>query len=369
VEPDRGADLLDTGRDRRRVPLPRWSRWLLVPLAVVLLAVGLGRAGPTASVRPPAPTTLPAPATGSPPPVAVMTLGHSLLKVSAGWELFARGAEEVVRIEPAHGRITRTALPAPLSGPGSLIVGADRALVLPLGQVPGYVVPDGRPARPLPAALHGGAVAFRGPTAGTVWVQAGAAMVLRAVPDGRARALVPLPEPNAEVAGDGAGGLVFRATGGVYAATPAGLRRITTGGLLAVGPSRWLTLECDATHRCRPYAIDRATGARRPVPAALAAGVPRGVIAPDGRTAAMFRWRRDGIPVPYLLDLATGASHAFDVSIEQPGEDNLVWSPDSRWLFTTATTGMITAVDPATGLGTEVGVELTAPLQLAVRPG
>jgi hypothetical protein len=261
-------------------------------------------------------------------------------------------------------------VPPLLSGaPVSFVVTADRAVVRSLDQVPGYVVPDGRPVRPLPAALGGGGVALPGPAPGTVWVQAGVAMVLREVADGRARAFVPVPEPTAEVAGDGTGGLVFRATGGVYAATPVGLRRITTGALLAVGPSRWLTLECDASHRCRPYAVDRATGARRAVPAALTADVPRGVVAPNGRTAAMFRFRRDGTAVPYLLDLASGAGRALGVSIDQPGEDSLVWSPDSRWLLTTATTGMITAVDPVTALTTQLGVTLTTPTQLALRPG
>ena len=343
-----------------------------MPLAVVLVAVGLSRVGPVEPVRAPVPTTaptMPSPV-GSPPPVAVITLGHSLLGVTASWELFARGAEEVVRIEPGAGRITWTAVPALLSGaPVSFVVTKDRAVVRSIDQVPGYVVPDGRAVRPLPAALSGGGAAFPGPTPDTVWLQGDATMVLRGVADGRARALVRVPETTPEVAGDGAGGLVFRATGGVYAATPTGLRRITTGALLAVGPSRWVTLECDAIHRCRPYAIDRATGARRAVPAALTADVPRGVVAPNGRTAAMFRLRGDGTPVPYLLDLATGASRPLGVSVDQAGEDAVVWSPDSHWLFTTATTGMITAVDPATAVPTELGVALATPGQLAVRPG
>lgn len=341
-------------------------------LAVGLVAVGLGRAGPVEPVRPPAPTAPPArPLPTAPaPPIAVITLGHSLLGVTAGWELFGRGAEEVVRIELARGRITRTAVAPLLSGaPVSFVVASDRAIVRSLDQVPGYVVPDGLPARTLPATLDGGGAAFPGPTPDTVWVQGAATMVLRGVADGRPRSYVPVPESTPEISADGAGGIVFRATGGVYAATTAGLRRVTTGALLAVGPSRWLTLDCDATHRCRPYAIDRATGARRAVPAVLSADVPRGVIAPNGRTAALFRLRRDGTPVPYLLDLASGASLPLGVSIDPPGEDNLVWSPDSRWLFTTADTGMVSAIDPATGVATELGVALTTPGQLAVRPG
>lgn len=340
-----------------------------MPLAVVLVAVGLSHTGPTEPARAPAATTLPPSPTAPAPAVAVTTLGHSLLGVTAGWELFARGADEVVRIEPARGRITRTAVPPLLSGaPVSFVVAADRALVRSLDEVPGYVVPDGRPVRPLPVAFGGGGLAFPGPSPGTVWLQGGSVMTLRGVTDGRARAFVPVPDATAEVTGDGAGGLVFRATGGVYAATPAGLRRITTGALLAVGPDRWVTLECDATHRCRPYAVDRATGARRPVPATLPADMPRGVVAPDGRTAAMFRLGRDSTPVPYLLDLVTGSSRALGVSVDQPGEGCLVWSPDSRWLFTVDSSGMVVAVDPATALPTEVGVALTIPTQLALRP-
>ncbi len=375
VEPGRApADLLDLDRDRRRVPLPRWSRWLLAPLAGVLLAVGLLQAGGTGRtvrpdpVAPAAARTLPPGPSRSAPAVAVTTLGHSLLGVTGGWELFARGAEELVRVELARGRITRTAVPALLSGaPVSLVVTADRALVRSLDLVPGYVVPDGRPVRLLPAGLGDGGAAFPGPRPGTVWVDSGTAVVLHAVADGRVLASVPRPEPTAETAADGAGGLVFRATGGTYAGTPAGPRRITTGALLAAGPTRWLVLECDDAHRCRPYAVDRATGARRAVPATLAADVPRGVVAPDGRTAALLRVRRDGTVVPYLLDLASGASRPVGLEIDQAGDGGLVWSPDSRWLFTTATGGMVTAVDPATGRPTELGVSLSAPTTLAVR--
>jgi hypothetical protein len=377
VEPGRQpADLLDFDRDRHRVPVPRWWRWLLAPLAVLLLAVGLVQAGGTggAERRPdPAARTAPRPLPPSPTPpgpaVAVVTLGHSLLGVTAGWELFAWGPQEVFRVELARGRITRTAMPALLStAPVSLVVAADRVLVRSLDDVPGYVVPDGRPARPMPAGFADGGEVFAGPRPGTVWVDSGTAVVLRAVADGHVLASVPRPEPTAEVASDGAGGLVFRTTGGVYAGTPAGPRRITTGALLAAGPTRWLVLECDDAHRCRSYAVDRATGARRGVPAALPADGPLGVVAPDGRTAALVRVRPDGTPVGYLLDLASGTSRSLGVDVDQPGPATLVWSPDSSRLLTIATDGMVTAVDPATGEAVEVGVTLQTPATLAVRP-
>src|SRR4029079_17591391 len=231
----RGPGLLAGGGDGGWGPLPRWSRWLLVPLAVVLVAVGLGRAGPVVPGRAPDPTAPPTPrprawpSSAPAPPIAVTTLGHSLLGVTAGWELFGRGAEEVVRIELARGRITRTAVAPLLSGaPVSFVVGPDRAVVRSMDQVPGYVVPDGRPARPLAAGLDGGGVAFPGPTPGTVWVEGAATMVLRGMADGRPRWYVPVPESTPEISADGAGGIVFRAPGGGYPATPAGLRRTTT---------------------------------------------------------------------------------------------------------------------------------------------
>jgi hypothetical protein len=383
-----GADFLDSGPERPRPRPPRWSRWLLVPVAGVVAAVGIAQASRTDPPPPRTPAaTAPAttPPTTSPydppasvgPPV-VTTLGHPLLRVTAGWELFGRGDNEVVRIEPARGRITRTPVPSLLSGaPVFFVVGWDRALVRSLDQVPAYVVPDGQPARKVPVSGSGwGGPAFPGPDPSLLWAEAGdggrSVMVLLG-PDGRTRASIPVPEADSavEVVPDGAGYLIFRVTGGVYDATPAGLRRITTGALLAVGPTRWLTLECDNAHRCRPYAVDRATGSRRPVPAVLGGNAPRGLIAPDGRTAVLFRLRPDGTSMPYLLDLASGATRPIGLAIGQApgdGDGTVVWSPDSRWLFATGGDGLIRAVDPATAAITPLGVSVTALSQLAVRP-
>ncbi|MEU7779125.1 hypothetical protein [Micromonospora parva] len=53
----------------------------------------------------------------------------------------------MARIDFAHGRITTTAVPALRSGgPVSFLVGPDRVVIRPLEAVPGYVVPDGKPA-------------------------------------------------------------------------------------------------------------------------------------------------------------------------------------------------------------------------------
>ena len=60
----------------------------------------------------------------------------------------------------------------------------------------------------------------------------------------------------------GAGYLLLTGPGGTYSVTPAGVRRVTTGRLLAVGRSRWLTLDCDYHYRCTMVVIDRSTSNR-----------------------------------------------------------------------------------------------------------
>jgi hypothetical protein len=85
--------------------------------------------------------------------------------------------------------------------------------------------------------------------------------------DGRpTRVSIPIPAGlSAQAVSDGAGYLLFSGTGGVYDARPGGLHRITTGSLLAAGPTGWLATDCDDDHRCVTVLIDRASGARRVV--------------------------------------------------------------------------------------------------------
>ena len=80
----------------------------------------------------------------------------------------------LVRVEFAAGRVSRTRFP-PLGsdGPAAVIAGPGQVIVRPIGGVPGYLVPDGRPARTLPAALGQGGMSFPGPRPGQVWVTTG----------------------------------------------------------------------------------------------------------------------------------------------------------------------------------------------------
>ena len=115
---------------------------------------------------------------------------------------------------------------------------------------------------------------------------------------------------------DQTGYLLFPGIGGVYDVRPGGTSRVTTGTVLAVGPTRWLAAECNSRARCRLVVIDRSTGVRYllsthpPLSTRInGAGLSTvGVISPDGATAAV----PVGSPQARIeiIDLATGAAHA-----------------------------------------------------------
>jgi hypothetical protein len=390
-DPQGQAERLDVvevgGSHGRGWPARPWRWWLVLVLAVGVTAAVVARAEhgriPFAS-----PTT-PDPATSAPSSPSggstgdgmiasaplVTDVGHPLLGVASGWELLGRTPTGVVRIELARGRITRTAVPALAStGPVSFVVGRDWAMVRPLDFVPGYVVPDGRPARALTGALSLGGPALPGPEQASVWVPTGpghhpAMVLVRA--DGRSTGVsvaIP-PGMTGNVEPDGKGYLLLSDLSGVYDARPNGLHRVTTGVLLAVGPSRWLTLECDDQHRCATVVTDRGTSAEHVLdsPVDQASGSP-GVISPDGATAAVHQADSAGVTTVHLLDLASGADRRLDVPIDRSFNDApMAWSPDSRWLFIAGESGRLFPVDAATAQVRDLGAPLPAINQLAIR--
>jgi hypothetical protein len=300
-----------------------------------------------------------------------------LLGVTAGWELFGWGPETVVRIEMARGRITRTAVPPPgSSGPVSFVVGRNWAVVRPLDAVPGVLVPDGQPPSRAAGALGTSGPAFPGPDPNTLWAPAAnnASAMNLVKPDGSpAGVSIALPDIMGGPGGaepDGTGYLLVRGTGGAYLGRPEGLRRITTGGVLAVGPSRWLTKECDDQHRCTPTVIDRNTGARHPL-AGLSVGESGGVtgaISPGGAVAALYEADPNGNLGLHLIRLDTGTDRRVNVTLGQyPEFGSIVWSPDSRWLFVAGGGGHLYPIEAATGTLFDLGVQLPQVSHLAIR--
>lgn len=368
-----GAD----ARGRRR----RWPGWyvlaaVVVAAALLVVAIRHGGSHPTA-----APKHTPSPQlsvsaarpAAQPPPVVVADVGHPLLDVPGNWELVARGVGVLIRIQLARGRIIRTNAPAVATGgPISMVPGPDRVIVQPLDGVPGYEVRDGRPAQALPAAFGLNGLAYPGPDPAHLWLPTDddRQMVLFGFDGRRAGPSLSVPVGSPAVASDDSGYLLFYGTGGAYDVQPSGIHRITTGELMAVGPTRWLTNECDQHFHCSTVVIDRRTGARRTISGRIDANGGLGAISPDGSTAALFALDSGTAPTLRVLNLATGVSRATDVSFDPDdafGTGSLVWSPDSRWLFAAGADGHVAVINPATARSSALAARLPAVSQLALR--
>jgi WD40 repeat protein len=303
-------------------------------------------------------------------------LGHPLLNTTAGWELFGRGEQVLVRVQPAAGRITRTTVPGLLSsGPVSFLAGSDRVIIRPLDRVPGYVVQDGRPARQLSPFINEEGPVFPGPNADQLWVQPAddrqPVLALATLEGKRLADLIPVPSESSsfQAVPDGAGNLLIPGIGGLYDASPKGLRRISTGSLLAVGPTGWLVVECDDRHRCEPVLINRQDGARRVVESAVPPTGSSGVISPDGATAAIMTPGPNGTVGLYLVDLASGRQRVLELSVNQVAFDGAVaFSPDSKWLFAVTADGSVAVVNSRTGSIGSLGTPLPPLSQLVIRP-
>jgi hypothetical protein len=375
------GDLIEVGGPSgSRAIGSRPARWLTAALAIVVVAyiAYTNRSQPPPDPHPAPPAVaIPRPPTNAPIPNSspTVTEGRSgLLGVTAGWDLFAWSNIGIVRIEMATGRITVTPVPDLNSGARSVfLVGRDWAMIRSQDGVPGYLIPDGRAAQEITRA-SADSLAWPGPDPEHVWtvVSDGTTETVQLVDEqGRptsTRIAVP-PDMQSSEASDGAGYIVLAGLGGIYDARPSGLTRVTTGGLLAIGPSTWLAVECDDHHRCTTIVIDRATGARHtlPAPAGLTYG-SLGSIAPDGRTAAIFVPDTNGESVIHLVDLTTGADRSTGITLVNTYDSSgVVWSPDSTWLFVADRVGPVRAVDAATMRVQQLDLPLTAISQLAIR--
>lgn len=337
---------------------------VLACLAIAAVVVAVSHAGP----RRPAQL----------PPVSVVSVGHPVLGITAGWQLFGLSQRSVVDIQLRTGRVITTALPPPQgSGPVSFIVGPHAAIVRPLDDVTGYLVPDGSPARPLTGTLARGGLLLPGPSAAQEWDTLGRpdSLILIGADGKPTGTRITLPGPWALQAAmpDGRGDvLVASNSGEQYDAGPHWLHTI---GILpsAVGPRAWLGETC-TTAGCRDVVVDPLTGRHRVLP-----GVPPhlltwpwpaypGSVAPDGSVAALVAGNSRGQVSLVEINLVTGAVRRLRVPVTQSTSSaTMAWSPDSAWLFVVSTRGKLLAVAARTGQVRTLGLSLPAVSQLGMR--
>ena len=358
----------------------------------MLLACLVAAAVVTVAVRGVSHPARPGAKASSPPPVRVTSVGHRLLGVTAGWELFARGPNSLLRIQLAQGRITQTYVP-PLETASpdiAFVIGAHEAIIRPSDLVPGYVVPDGGQARPLTGPLSGGGPMVPGPAGShTAWVTTGS-------PTSPGLSLITLaghrsgprirfqrggPQVPATAISDGRGDvLVTDNSLGVYDTGP-GWDRPVQGTVIAIGPTEWLVDACDPLYlNCRDEVVATSSGSRRALPGAAPSAPyyfgwpPTGVISPDGSAAAVAETGRNEQLTVHLVNLRTGATRDLNVPLGDladggnADENSMVWSPDGRWLFVAAAGGKLDVVDVRTGRVGGLGVRLPAVDQVAIRP-
>ena len=398
-EPDDGSgqhrydEIVEFGSGRtsgrgRMSGRPWLSRWLLTGLvlaaAVTLVLQETGHQARPAARNP-----------SQAPPMRLIVVGHRLLGVTAGWELFARGPDDLVRVELARGLVHLTYVPPLETGNPDIafVMEPGEAIIRSSDLVPGYVVPDGGQARQLAGPLAVSGPMIPGPaSAKAVWVMTGLpaapALSLVTLAGHRSGPSIPFPHDApqlpATAVSDGRGNVLL-ITGNfvVYHAGP-GWDRLVPGTPIAVGPASWLVLACNAQYQhCRNEVIDTASGSRRVLPGRVNdqpyyfAWPPTGVISPDGSTAAIAARGPGGKPTVHLIDLRTGATRDLGVSLGGQGSGfalatdfsahSMAWSPDSRWLFVAGAGGKLIAIDASTGRAASLGVNVGPVDQVAVR--
>jgi len=306
--------------------------------------------------------------------VTVVHVGNRLLGATTAWDLFALGDGVLVRVQPASGRLTRTALPTLGDGDAFLVPARGRVLIHPADYRKGYVVLDDRPAADLPLALNGTGPLLPGPDQDHVWAaidnQPSPELGLLTLTGGWTGVSVPAPAyATTGPIADGGGYLLYQGVGGLYRVGQGPVRRVSDGALLAVGPPGWLTLECDASAACRTV-LRRRAGGTLAVTASVGLQFRTGVLSPDGTTGALPVPGPLGMMGLALVDLPSGARREIDLSlIDTDRQGTLAWTPDGRQLLAVDVAGRIRVVDPRTGHVSGLGAALPSIVQIAVRNG
>jgi hypothetical protein len=333
------------------------------------------RGSDTPAVRPSASIQVTSTSLSSPPPVGVSEVGHPVLEGPDSWDLYLRQPGSVLRVQLNLGRITRTEVPSlGSSGPVSLIATSGGVLVRPLDNVPGYVVPDGRPVQPLTGPLATEGPFLPGPDGAHVWVPDGrGAMTLTGL-DGRASGVtVTLPSTEGSFPEPDGAGYPLQVTGnGVYAIRPSGVRLVTPDRLLAVGAKSWVTSSCDSAGACTTTLVDQHTDHRAAVLHEDGDWADdAGLVAPDSTVAGLARKTSNGLFSLHLVGLVADTDFDTGIGLDEGGghgSDVLAWTPDSQWLLVVGSSGRLFAVARQSPKVLDLGIDGNF-VQLALRAG
>lgn len=323
------------------------------------------------------PQPSPSPSASPTRPIQVIRLAAPILEADTGWEIVGFGPEGLVRIDPHEGVVTRTSL-SMTRHPYAVIISTGRNFTaITFNESGGYLVPDGSRPRRLQGLLADAALAAPAPDPDHLWAitrptsQPSDEQVQIRLVDQRGRPTGQrLPVPHSSYGfglADGRGYLVLDGIGGTYEAQPDGLHRVTSGTLLAAGPTRWLTTDCDDHGACHLNVVDRRDGARHQ----LAGSHPElfqapGVISPDGRYASILVAGAGAARV-MIFDLATGRRQLINAPLYPTVQQFQAWTPDSHLLLVADGQGTLYAVDPATGEARKIEASLPPIHALVIR--
>lgn len=351
-------------------------------VGVTAVSGTLGQSAPVpGSVESPAPTptrstaiSWPTPRQPTPSPARPPVFGSSGFLADLDVVIYARSSRAVFRIDTKAERVTRTPVASSEDeAPEHLLALRDRVLVLPMDASPGTQIVDGQPATEWDRTGDGDEQYLPGPSnrVWTIMLSENGRMTAKLTDASGKRVYETVRGPGyGYFKGDGSGGLLYEDVGGVYRAGSAGLRRVTTGAILASGPRGYVAIECTARFACSNFAYrpgpDEVESRRRLGPARPAQS-GNGALSVDGRFAATFSWGETGMTVA-VIDVTTGRRVGGWAMTEDStgGEPSLLWLPDGRLL--SLQNSRLAVFDPRTGETARTSLRLPPLRQLALRP-
>jgi len=295
-------------------------------------------------------------------------------------DVFLQTATAIYRVELGTGKVIRTSTPD-LEQFSSFVAGRGWVVFKTIDNDPGVVVRSGQPAAPLPPGLQPNGRLYL-TSQGTLWLLPedptdGARTAVQVDIAGRrvGHQTIRLDDELGLPRSDLAGYLITTNTGGVYQATPSGVRRLGSGQLLAAGPHQLLSWDCDGRARCNAYLQQRTNGRRtvlrqlhQPLVKLYEGGALDdasnydGALSPDGKNAALgLPGSQTNQPLPLaVINLTTGRTTVFPGSItESNGNAQYAWTANSRYLLaitdhqlraydtrTNATSTLVITADP-----------------------